>query len=67
MLPQKTNCLGTDELQLYYEFGARSAVYDGTDICFNNKKYGMPRNVYGNYNVLDTPYTIFKNCYNMEF
>ena len=66
---EKTSCLGTnDEIQLYFEFSARSAIYDGVDVCFNNKKYRRDEgDNEANYNYLDTPYTVFKNCYNQKY
>jgi len=67
-LNEKWSCLGMDMLQLYFEFAQGSGVYSGYDTCFNNKKYGMPEAAFGSeYNFLDTPYTIYRNCYKFDY
>lgn len=52
---------------MFLEYGQRTAVYAGYDACFNNKKYGMPNGEFGDYNVMDTPYTPYSNCFYMDY
>lgn len=72
---EETSCLGTsDELQLSFMMAARFQHLEGSEACFNNKKYGMPdydRDAlpadWHDLNVYDLPFTAYKNCFQMHY
>lgn len=65
-------CLEQDEFFVMFEIPSGQGTFAGYDTCFNNRKYGMPKD-WGTagaslqeIDILEQPFTQWKNCYNVH-